>query len=86
MLLVIYIINRLSQLLILIIIIDVVLSYFMSPFHPIRRTLDRVVEPMLYPIRRIVPSLGMIDISPIILILLVQVLGRVIITLLSSFL
>jgi len=33
--------------------------------------LDRITEPVLRPIRRILPNLGGIDISPIILILLI---------------
>lgn len=37
-------------------------------------TLDRLTDPMLRPIRRVLPSLGGIDISPIILLLLLQAL------------
>ena len=59
------IINGIQQILILLIIISVILSYFMDPYHPIRRTLDRIVEPMLAPIRRVVPLVGMIDLSPL---------------------
>lgn len=67
-------INALAQLLVLLIIVSVILSYFMDPYHPIRRSIDSVVEPMLSPIRRVVPPLGMIDFSPLILILLIQLL------------
>lgn len=70
-------IDILSRLIILIIIIQVVLTYFMSPFHPIRQWLDRIVEPLLRPIRRIIPSVGMIDFSPLILILLVQIVNMI---------
>ena len=37
-------------------------------------TLERLTDPMLRPIRRVLPSLGGIDISPIILLLLLQAL------------
>ena len=40
--------------------------------------LDRVTAPVLNPIRRIIPFLGSIDISPIVAILLLGVLQRVI--------
>ena len=40
--------------------------------------LDRVTAPLLNPIRRIIPFLGSIDISPIVAILLLGVLQRVI--------
>jgi YggT family protein len=36
------------------------------------RTLDAVTEPMVRPIRRVLPSLGGIDLSYIILLLLLQ--------------
>ena len=48
----------------LVVIVHVFLGYFMSPFHPIRETLNRIIEPMLAPIRRIVPPLGMLDLKP----------------------
>jgi YggT family protein len=56
------------------VIINVILSYFMSPYHPIKMTLNRIVEPMLGPIRRIVPQTGMIDFSPLVLIILLQLI------------
>ena len=39
------IVSALQQILILLVILSVILSYFMDPFHPIRRGLDRIVEP-----------------------------------------
>jgi YggT family protein len=36
---------------------------------------NRLVEPMLQPIRKVVPLVGMLDISPIILLLLIQFIG-----------
>jgi YggT family protein len=56
------------------VIVNVVLSYFMPPHHPLKMTLDRIVEPMLAPIRRIMPRTGMIDFSPIVLIILLQII------------
>lgn len=77
--LVILFIRALSQLLVLLVIVSVILSYFMDPYHPLRRAINSVVEPMLAPIRRVVPLLGMLDFSPIILILLIQLLSNLII-------
>jgi YggT family protein len=62
-----------------IVIIDVVLSYFMSPYHPLREALDRIVQPMLNPIRRIIPPVGMLDFSPLVLLILLQVLSNLLI-------
>ena len=78
-------IRSISQLLVLLVIVSVILSYFMDPYHPIRRAIDSVVEPLLAPIRRIVPLIGMLDFSPLILIILIQVVSNLIIRLLISF-
>lgn len=75
-------ISVLANAIVLLVIVQVALSYFMSPFHPVRRTIDRIVEPMLAPIRKVVPLMGMFDFSPLILIILVQVLATVLINLL----
>jgi YggT family protein len=76
---VVQLINIISQFIILLVIVKVILSYFMDPYHPVRRTLDNLVEPMLAPIRRVVPLIGMFDFSPLILIILVQILSSVLI-------
>ncbi|MBN2046213.1 MAG: YggT family protein [Anaerolineaceae bacterium] len=69
----------LTRLLTLLVIVDVMLSYFLSPYHPIRETLDRIVQPMLDPIRKIIPSIQMIDFSPVILILLIQLVQMILV-------
>lgn len=75
-------IDRLAFFFVLLVILKIILSYFMDPYHPVRRTLDNLVEPLLAPIRRIVPLVGMFDFSPLILIILVQILSSVLIRLL----
>jgi YggT family protein len=77
-------INALAQLLILLVIVSVILSYFMDPYHPLRRGVDRVVEPMLTPIRRVVPLIGMFDFSPFVLMILIGLVKSIIIRLLST--
>jgi YggT family protein len=54
----------------------------MSPYHPIRETIDRIVNPLLDPIRRVMPSTGMIDFSPLVLLVLMQILRSVLISVL----
>jgi YggT family protein len=70
-------IDLLAQLLILLVFVSVLLSWFMSPFHPVRMAIDRIIEPMLAPIRRVVPSAGMFDFSPLILMILLELIDRV---------
>ncbi len=66
----------------LLVIVSVILSYVMDPYHPVRRRVDAIVDPMLMPIRRVVPLIGMLDISPIILIILIRIVFNLIINLL----
>lgn len=77
-------INVLTQLLILLVFITSILSFFMSPYHPVREALERLVDPMLAPIRRLVPMAGMFDFSPLILIILLQLISRILIAILLS--
>jgi YggT family protein len=77
-------IRAISQLLVLLVVISVILSYFMDPYHPIRRSINSVVEPMLAPIRRVVPLIGMLDLSPLILIILLQLLSNIIVSFLLT--
>lgn len=78
------VISFVANLLILLIILQIVLSYFMDPYHPLRQFVDRIVGPMLNPIRKVVPLIGMFDISPIILILLISVLQSALVNLLYT--
>lgn len=41
--------------------------------------LDRITEPMLRPIRRVLPTMNGIDLSPVVLILLIYFLSRLLI-------
>jgi YggT family protein len=79
-------INIIVQGITLIVIVDVFLSYFMSPYHPVKMSLDRIVRPLLAPIRNVVPPIGMIDFSPLMLLVSIQIIGRILIGLLASFL
>jgi YggT family protein len=50
-----------------------ILSWFnMDPRSPLLQVLDMVTDPIIDPIRRIMPRLGMIDLSPLVAILLLQ--------------
>ena len=72
------------QILTLVIIASALLSFFLSPFHPLRETLDRIVDPMLAPIRRVLPPLGGLDFSPFVLIILLQLIERIVVRFLYS--
>ncbi len=58
-----------------IIIIRVLLSWVNpDPYNPIVQFLYRITEPVLYPIRRRLPYLGGLDVSPIIVIMIIMFL------------
>jgi YggT family protein len=76
------IITIIAQLYVWIVIASILLSYFVDPYHPVRQGVDNLVRPLLDPIRKIVPPVGMLDFSPLVLIILIQVVSR----LLTSFL
>lgn len=84
MILLIQIIDVVAQILVVLVIVSAILSFFMDPYHPIRRGVDNIVQPMLEPIRRVVPNVGMFDFSPLVLIILIQVVSNLLIALLSS--
>lgn len=77
-------INFSASLLILLVIAEVVLSFFMDPYHPVRQALGKIIGPLLNPIRKAVPLIGMFDISPLILILLVSVVQSALVNLLFT--
>lgn len=73
------IIRILGQALIFVIILDVVLTYFMRPDQPLRYALDQIVNPLLAPIKKLMPQSMGIDFSPMILIIIIQIIQMVLI-------
>ena len=62
-----YVLYGLLALLELLIFIRIIFSWGMvSRFNPIMRFLVRATDPVLDPLRRMIPPLGMFDISPIV--------------------
>ena len=78
-------IRLIADFLTILIFIWAILSWIMPPYHPVREALDRIVEPMLAPIRRVVPMMGMMDFSPIVLMILIELISRVLINVVLSF-
>ncbi len=75
------VITLVSEIFIWIVIASSLLSFFLPPYHPVREALDRIVDPFLAPIRRVLPMAGALDFSPLVLILAVQLLARILIIL-----
>lgn len=57
--------------------IRALMSWFqMDPRSPVMQVLDGITEPILDPIRRIMPRIGMLDLSPLVAIILLQFISR----------
>ncbi|MCS7199651.1 MAG: YggT family protein [Caldimicrobium sp.] len=48
-----------------------------SPYHPVVRFLDKVTEPVLHPLRRIIPSIYGLDLTPIVVIFFIYFLKEI---------
>ncbi|MGE5618651.1 MAG: YggT family protein [Sphingomonadaceae bacterium] len=62
------------------------LSWFnVGPGNPIGRILYEITEPILGPMRRVIPMIGMLDISPIVAILLLSFMQSLILQALIAY-
>jgi YggT family protein len=54
-----------------------ILSWFpIDPRNPLVTFLYEVTEPILAPLRNVIPRIGMIDITPLVAIILIQIIGQ----------
>jgi YggT family protein len=65
----------------LVVLLRVVISWFppsssQSPMSSVQLWLYKATEPVLAPIRRTLPSMGGLDLSPMLLLIALQILGR----------
>ena len=82
-----YLVIRLYQIIILILLTRILLSWFPNvnwqsePFYSLRKFTDIFLEPF----RKIIPPIGMIDISPIVAFIVLQILVSIIVYILEIF-
>lgn len=82
-----YFIQTLVTVLTLAIIIRAIMSWFSpSSTNIIAVILLRITEPLLAPLRRIIPIAGPFDFSPLVAIIIIQLIGQLIITILINYL
>ncbi len=63
----------------------VLLSWFpMNPDNPIVVVLNEVTDPILRPLRRVVPPLGMLDLTPIVALVLLQIVRQLLVSALAA--
>ena len=56
-----------------------------SPYHPAVEFLYRITEPILAPLRRVIPPVGMADISPIVAMILLWIIQEVLAAIMRGF-
>jgi YggT family protein len=81
-----YVISTLAELLILAIIIRALLSWFsgVSALQPISRFFNRVTDPLIEPIRRRLPSVGGLDFSPLVALVLIWLAETILLIILAG--
>ena len=72
-------INVIANVLLILVFLSVILSWILPPFHRVREAIDRLVDPLLNPIRRILPTAGTFDFSPLVLMIIIQFASQILI-------
>ena len=68
----------------LLIIAQVLMSWVqLDPYHPVAQFIFQATEPFLKPVRDLLPPAAGLDFSPLIVLIVVQILGRILIEALS---
>ena len=49
----------------------------LDPYNPIVQFLHQITDPVMEPARRIIPPIGMIDISPIVVMVVMSILAQI---------
>ena len=84
--LLVYVVDVFFTLLSLAILARVLLSWVrVSPYHPAVGFVYRITEPILAPLRGLLPPVGMVDISPVIAIILLQIIQQVLVAIIAGF-
>jgi YggT family protein len=72
-----YTVTVLLQLYSIVILARVLMSWVnIDPYSPLARTIYDLTEPVLAPVRNMLPQTGMFDFSPVIVLILLQVLAQ----------
>lgn len=78
------IINSIFRVLVFTVFIYTLLGYFLDRRSSTYQMIGQFVEPMLIPLRRIIPTFGGLDFSPLALMLLLQFLNIIIVGILRG--
>jgi len=72
-------VTMLVNLVSIVLILHALMSFMpIEPWHPVRRFLDQIAEPILRPFRGLIPPMGMFDFSIMVAIIVIQILGELV--------
>lgn len=77
MLIVVYIINILYFAIVILLFARIILSFVRVGSYQLHELVFRLTEPMLAPVRRVLPPMGGFDFSPMIVLIAVDILRRI---------
>ncbi len=87
-----WLINAVITILFWLILVDVIGSWLAAAgtrlpgvIYELLVVVHRIVEPLLAPIRRVLPSFGGLDLSPLILLVLLQIVARLVLGVLGAY-
>ncbi len=81
-----WIIDLVFDLAMLAVFVRALVSWFSpDPYNELYRFLVRVTEPLLRPVRRLLPATGGVDLSPLVVLLVLMVLQRALVSALRGF-
>jgi len=67
------------------ILIRVLLSWIRpNPYNPFVQAIYQITEPIMGPLRRIIPPLGMIDITPMVALIILQIIQEIVLSAIRS--
>jgi YggT family protein len=80
-----YFVSLLFRALSLAVLIRVFLTWIpINPYNRLVQLLYQITEPILRPFRRIIPPIGMVDISPIVALLVLQLVEQIVMRIIYS--
>jgi len=67
------------------ILIRVLMSWIRpNPYNPFVQVIYQITEPIMGPLRRIIPPLGMIDITPMVALIILQIVREIVLSAIRS--
>lgn len=77
-------VSVLRQLVYFVILIRIILSWLRNPYNKFTRFIYSIADPILMPFKRIIPPIGMIDISPIVAVIVIDFAFKFLLRLLNT--